>query len=362
MRSFAVIVLCMFARSTSAAPPSGYQCDPGTAVKGVGCSCPKGTVGKRDTDNVAVCATAEQQSAAQQFVKAVGKGDLATAQALARRINILKDQGATTALANSFKSWLATEVPKLALQSARGQCSLVIAGQRRGAEYRGVFLAMIDPLGKVRQDLADQLHDQIDDIVRQQLGPLAKLRDDCLAVAAKDDGTPAIAAAYATHKRELAGCFSRVPEPKQLITAKVVVEAEGKVVDVGITAVWADLEAKLAAPTAKQLEDIERLRKAYEAAKGPQTLYDLAVAQDAAGLAEAAQDSYRGYLAIAPAEHPQRATANERIERLARLRKERSEIQTTADVRTMCFQQAIATWSFAANARGFAGTITLARP
>ena len=44
--------------------PSGYQCQPGTARKGVGCACPAGHVERRTDDDIATCAYVPKPSEA----------------------------------------------------------------------------------------------------------------------------------------------------------------------------------------------------------------------------------------------------------------------------------------------------------
>jgi tetratricopeptide (TPR) repeat protein len=52
MRIWALLVMSGVAH---AAPPSSYQCTPGTAKQGVGCSCPAGYQDRRDGSNTAIC-------------------------------------------------------------------------------------------------------------------------------------------------------------------------------------------------------------------------------------------------------------------------------------------------------------------
>ena len=54
---WAVLAMIVLAAAiVRADAPSGYQCTPGTAKRGVGCTCPQGYSSKRDDDNVATCA------------------------------------------------------------------------------------------------------------------------------------------------------------------------------------------------------------------------------------------------------------------------------------------------------------------
>ncbi len=59
-----LIMLIALTRLAVAAPPSGYQCNPGTPKLGEGCSCPAGFVPKRDEENIAVCKLAQKPTEA----------------------------------------------------------------------------------------------------------------------------------------------------------------------------------------------------------------------------------------------------------------------------------------------------------
>jgi hypothetical protein len=55
----AFVLLSVFVRVAVAAPPSGYSCGDGKAIKGQGCQCPAGKVAARDDENIAVCVAAK---------------------------------------------------------------------------------------------------------------------------------------------------------------------------------------------------------------------------------------------------------------------------------------------------------------
>lgn len=54
-RSWLLTLVMVVGGEAIAAPPSAYQCKPGTTKTGVGCVCPKGYQDRRDGNNVAIC-------------------------------------------------------------------------------------------------------------------------------------------------------------------------------------------------------------------------------------------------------------------------------------------------------------------
>src|SRR5262245_14105879 len=61
MRQIGVVIGLLLAlatlRTAMAAPPAGYRCGKGKAIKDKGCSCPAGQVERRDEENIAECVT-----------------------------------------------------------------------------------------------------------------------------------------------------------------------------------------------------------------------------------------------------------------------------------------------------------------
>jgi hypothetical protein len=237
-----LIVVLVLTRVAFAEPPSAYQCTPGTANKGVGCTCPTSHREKRDAENTALCAAKPTATAAQQLLALVNKYNLTAAIELAKKNDF--DKATYTAVTAVFGKWLVPIGEQVKLLASRGQCSAANKLLDGAKPWRTLIITMFGRhVGNT--DFKDETIAFLEDMLDQALEPLTKQRQACLDTASKDDGTAQIKAAYDAGKAVVAKCFDNVPAPKGPATLRVVVDADGAVADTKLTATWPDLDVKL---------------------------------------------------------------------------------------------------------------------
>src|SRR5689334_18249491 len=189
----ALIIVVLLAGTARAEPPTGYQCAPGTAIKGVGCTCPKTHKEKRDSEGTALCAAAFTQSALQQLVALLKKSDLPGAIELAKKYNF-GDPKAQQAMALELVAWLKPAIEKSALSASRGQCQDVNKASAVADQWMTLAINMVGKRFK-RSEYGDDMMTAFTDKLSEFFEPVWKARDACIATASKDDGTTEITAA-----------------------------------------------------------------------------------------------------------------------------------------------------------------------
>jgi hypothetical protein len=243
MRLLLVVVIVVLASPAEANPPAAYACQPGTPNRGVGCTCPNGHRAKRDAEDTALCAAAPTRSAASLLLAAVNKGDLVAATELARKYDFSKDETTHKAVLVAFANWFKPAVEQIALRSARGQCTATIKTLARAEEWGRLDLTFI---GKSSGVTKDEVEAAYLDAFAQALEPYRAQLATCIATASKDDGTAPITAQRDATRAALLACFDGLPEPKTPALLKIVVDADGHVVQSAIAVTWPDLDVKLA--------------------------------------------------------------------------------------------------------------------
>lgn len=238
-----LLVVLVLARVASAEPPSAYQCAPGTANKGVGCTCPASHREKRDAENTAVCSAKPTATAAQQLLALVNKYNFTAAIDLARKNDF--DKATYTEVTKVFAAkWIGPVRDQVTLLASRGQCSAVNKQLDSAKPWRTLLVTMFGRhIGT--SDFKDDGIALLEDMIDQALEPLTKQRQACLDTASKDDGSAQIKAAYEAGRAIVAKCFDDVPAPKGPATLRVVVDADGAVAETKLTATWPDLDVKL---------------------------------------------------------------------------------------------------------------------
>ncbi len=222
-----VVLLLALTRVAFAAPPSGYQCAPGTVKKDVGCACPAGHAEKRDAENIATCVVAAPAgpSYTLQFIKALADEDLVKAADLALKLDASTDVKAVEALARSFDAWLATTRSL----GPKGRCAALQQATNRRFSYEDVWVNLLQKLEKRSPAMQVTANKKIE--LARAIDPLVKEFDTCVAEAAKTDGTAKLVAAFEVARTGLlAGCLQKFANQSMLVTSKVVVDGDGRVV------------------------------------------------------------------------------------------------------------------------------------
>jgi hypothetical protein len=224
-----VVVALLISRAAYAAPPSGYQCVPGTVKKDVGCTCPAGYAEKRDGENIATCvAVAAAPNYTALFVKALDAGDLANAIELAQKLDGAVDSKATEALSKSYATWLAKAKTDAASYAKAGRCGAIEAFQSVGGQYSLIWENLLAKLEKRSPALQSTASKKAQ--ISQAIELLLKQVDPCIEVASKTNGTDKLTEMFAAARAGnalLSQCLKR-PTDSHRIKVRVVVDADGR--------------------------------------------------------------------------------------------------------------------------------------
>lgn len=261
-----VVLIAVFAQSVFAAPPSGYQCAPGTPNKGVGCTCPADHTSRLDAEDIATCVAVPKPTAGARFIKHLEQSlpyissvnEFEDAAILALQLDAGVDTKAIEVLTAAFNSWLKSGETSARVEAMLAHCSIIDGWIETGNRWRRIWENAMTRLD--RRVPASRAKETTLQRIDKQLEPFRRRRDECIAQASKQDGSNRVAGVYARcstpdagcplfarvpkaairmagyARQELDRCFAKITTPYTIMLA-VVIDGHGKMVKQEITAV-----------------------------------------------------------------------------------------------------------------------------